>query len=118
MLKVLQRKKNYPKAKSNKNKTNYWRLALTDTSNRINNNKINEARRLCRSNNNIDIYNISSLGNVHTILTNIYNKAKSAFKIHISFGYVFMNKITGDVTDDSLPSFTLILHNLLIIDLI
>jgi len=46
----------------------------------------------------MDIYNISSLSNVYKILNNIYNNAKTAFKIHISFGYVFINKITGEVT--------------------
>jgi len=49
----------------------------------------------------MDIYNISSLSNVYKILNNIYNRAKTAFKIHISFGYVFINKITGDVTINS-----------------
>jgi len=101
MLKVLQRKKNYIKPKTNKNKTSYWKLALTDTSNRLINTKINEAKRLYRSNNNMDIYNISSLANVHNKLNNIYSKAKTAFKVHISFDYVFMNKITGEVTVNS-----------------
>jgi len=101
MFKVLQRKKNYDKPKNNKNKTSYWKFASTDTLNKQINNKINEARLLYRSNNNMDIYNISSLSNVYNILNNIYNKAKTAFKIHISFGYVFINKITGDVTVNS-----------------
>jgi len=101
MLKLLQRKKHYPKPKSNKNKTNYWKFALTNTSNKIINTKTNEARRLYKSTSNMQIYNISSLSNVHSILNNIYNKAKSSYKIHISFSYVFMNKITGDVTVNS-----------------
>jgi len=113
MLKLLQRKKHYLKPKSNKNKTNYWKFELTDTSNKIINAKINESRRLYKSTNNMQIYNISSLSNVHSILNNIFNKAKSSYKIHISFGYVFMNKITGDVTVNSqLPHFTLTLLSL------
>jgi len=43
----------------------------------------------------------TSLSNVYKILNNIYNKAKSAFKIHLSFSYVFINKLTGDVTINS-----------------
>jgi len=47
------------------------------------------------------IYIISSLANVHNILNNIYNKSDSSYKIRISFGYVFMNKTTGEVTANS-----------------
>jgi len=48
------------------------------------------------------IYNISSLHTIlHTILANIYNNAHEAYKIHISFGYIFMNKLTGEVTVNS-----------------
>jgi len=101
MFKVLQRKKHYVKPKNNKNKTNYWKFALTDTLNKQINNKINESRLLYKSNHNMDIYNITSLSNVYKILNNIYNKAKSAFKVHISFEYVIINKITGDVTINS-----------------
>jgi len=101
MFKVLQRKKHYVKAKNNKNKTSYWIFALTDTLNKEINNKIREGRLLYKSNHKMDIYNITSLSNFYKLLNNIYNKAKSAFKIHISFGYVFINKITGDVTINS-----------------
>jgi len=101
MLKVVHCKKNYVKPKNNKNITNYWKFALTDTANNVINNNIRAARQIYKSNNNIEIYNISSLANVHNILNNIYTKAKNAFKIHISFGYVFMNKITGEVTVNS-----------------
>jgi len=100
MLKVVHRKKHYVKPKFN-NKNTYWKFALTDTSNNIINTKIKSARQIYRSNNNMEIYNMSSLPNVYNILNNIYSKAKNAFKIHISFGYVFMNKITGDVTVNS-----------------
>jgi len=79
MLKVLQRKKNYVKPKSNKNKTNYWKFALTDTSNNVINIKIRAARQIYRSNNNMEIYNIS-LSNVHNILNHIYSKAKMHLK--------------------------------------
>jgi len=88
MLKVLHRKKHYVKPKTNQNKTSYWKFALTDTLNKQINIKINEWRLLYKSNHNMDIYNITSLSNVFKILNNIYNKAKSAFKIHITFGYV------------------------------
>jgi len=101
VFKVLQRKKHYVKPKNNKNKTNYWQFALTDSLNKQINNKINESRLLYKPNYNMDIYNISSLSNVYNILNNIYNKAKSAFKINISFGYVFINKISGDVSVNS-----------------
>jgi len=67
MLKVLQRKKHYVKPKNNKNKTSYWKFALTDTLNKQINNKINESRLLYKSNQNMDIYNISSLLNVYKI---------------------------------------------------
>jgi len=50
MFKLLHRKKNYPKPKNNKNKTKYWKFALTDTSNKLINKKINESRRLYKSN--------------------------------------------------------------------
>jgi len=86
MFKVLQRKKHYVKAKNNINKTNYCKFSSTDTLNKQINNKINESRLLYRSNNNMDIYNISSLSNVYKVSKNIYNRAKTAFKIHISFG--------------------------------
>jgi len=101
MFKVLQRKKHYVKPKTNKNITSYWKFALTDTLNKQINNKINESRLLYKSNHDMDIYNITSLSNVYRILNNIYNKAKSAFKKHLSFGYVFINKITDDVTINS-----------------
>jgi len=101
MSKVVHRKKHYIKPKINKNKNNYWKFALTDTANNVINNKIKSARQIYKSNNNMDIYNISSLKNVYNILNNIYNESKNAFKIHISFGYVFMNKITGEVTVNS-----------------
>jgi len=101
VFRVIQRKKHYVKPKNNKNKTNYWKFALTDSLNKQINHKINESRLLYRSNHNMDIYNISSLSNVYNILNNMYNKAKSAFKIHISFSYVFINKITGYVTNNS-----------------
>jgi len=52
--------------------------------------------------NSIKIYNISSLANAHNILNNIYKSSNSSFKIHISFGYVFMNKkTTGEITVNS-----------------
>jgi len=101
MFKVLRHEKHYVKPKNNKNKTNYWKFSITDTLNKQINNKINESRLLYKSNHNMDIYNISSLSNVYKILSNIYNEAKSAFKTHISFGFVFINKITGDVTINS-----------------
>jgi len=47
------------------------------------------------------IYNISSLNSVHNILTNIYNNSHESYKVHISFGYVFMNKTTSGVTVNS-----------------
>jgi len=47
------------------------------------------------------IYKISSLYSVHNILTNIYNNSHDSYKIHISFGYVLMNKTTGEVTVNS-----------------
>jgi len=101
MLKVLQRKKHYVKPKIINNETNYWKFALTDTANYVINDKIKAARQIHRSNNNMDIYNISSLSNAHNILNNILSEAKNAFEIHISFEYVFMNKITGEVTVSS-----------------
>jgi len=85
MFKVLQRKKHYVKPKSKKNKTNYWKFALTDSLNKQINNKINESRLLYKSNHNMDIYNISSLSNVYKILNNIYIKAKSAMIYWICF---------------------------------
>jgi len=47
------------------------------------------------------IYNVTSLNSVHSILTNIYNNSHESYKMLISFGYVFMNKTTGDVTVNS-----------------
>jgi len=100
MFKLLHQKKNYSKLKKN-NSINYWKFALTDTGNRLIKQKIIESRHKYKSTSSMKIYNISSLANVHTILTNIYNKAHESFKIHISFGYIFMNKLTSDVTVNS-----------------
>jgi len=48
MLKVVHRKKHYVKPKTNKNKTNYWKFALTNTLNNVINNKIRAARQIYR----------------------------------------------------------------------
>jgi len=103
MFNVLHRKKNYCKPKQNNSlsKIKYWKFALTDTGNRKINQKINEFRHRYKSTSSMRIYNISSLNSVHNILTNIYNNSHDSYKIHISFGYVFMNKTTGDVTVNS-----------------
>jgi len=64
----------------------------------------------------MQIYNISSLANVHNILNKIYNSSDSSFKINISFGFVFMNNLTGEVTAYrlyQLPNLSLINHKLL-----
>jgi len=106
MFKLLNRKKNYSKPKKNNSlsKIRYWRFALTNTSNRKINEKINESRHRYKSTTSMKIYNISSLSSVHNILKNIYNKSDSSYIIHLSFGYVFMNKTTGEVTANSLTT--------------
>ena len=43
------------------------------------------------------VHNITSQDNVHKILNTYFNASSSAFKIHISFAYVFVNKTTGQV---------------------
>jgi len=103
MFKLLHRKKNYSKPIRNNSlsKISYWKFALTDTHNLSINQKINESRHKSKSTSSTKIYNITSLANVHSIVTNIYNNSHESYKIHISFGYVFMNKKTGDVTANS-----------------
>jgi len=103
MFKLIHRKKNYskPRINNSSSKINYWKFALTDTHNSRIKHKIIESRHKYKSTNGMRIYNISSLANVHSILTNIYNNAHESYKIHISFAYIFMNKLTGDVTVNS-----------------
>jgi len=103
MFKLLNRKKNYCKPKQNNplSKVKYWKFALTDTGHRKINEKINESRHKYKSTTGMKIYNITSLSSVHNILTNIYNNSHESYKIHISFGYIFINKTTGEVTVNS-----------------
>jgi len=103
MFKLLYRNKNYCKPKRNNalSKVKYWKFALTDTGNCKINQKIIESRHKYKSTSSMKIYNISSLSNVHNILTNIYNNSHESYKMHISFGYVFMTKTTGNVTVNS-----------------
>jgi len=103
MFNLLHHKKNYCKPKKNNSlsKIKYWKFASTDTGNREINQKINESRHRYKSTSSMKIYNISSLNNVHNILTNIYNNSHNSYKMHISFGNVFMNKTTGEVTVNS-----------------
>jgi len=43
------------------------------------------------------IYNITSEADAHKILNDLFTTSSTAFKIHISFGYVFINKTTGQI---------------------
>jgi len=43
------------------------------------------------------IYNITSEADAHKILKDLLINSSTSFKIHISFGYVFINRTTGQI---------------------
>jgi len=59
--------------------------------------KITEMRNRYRSNNNMRIYDITSEADAHKILNDLFTTSSTTFKILISFGYVFINKTTGQI---------------------